>query len=140
MYYLHAYINKGDLTEIGKVWFYFINYVLKPSMHVSIMRKDRAILLYALVKGYEVNVGRIVEDSILEFMKGNFTGNIPHPSFITLLFIKGGVKFNEEEEKRCPKISPLTLTGVLKDPVESEEREMRVKPTKKRKMAETEAE
>ena len=120
----HAYINRGDLIKMRKVWFYVINYVLKPSMHVSTVRQDRTILRYALVKGYEVNLGRIVEDSVLEFVKRNFTGNIPHPSLITLLCIKGGggVKFNEDDE-RCPKTSPLILIRVLKAPVESEERE-----------------
>ena len=82
-------------------------------MHVSTVRQDHTIM-YALVKGYQVDLGRIVEDSILEYMKGNFARNIPHPSLITLLCIKGGVKFNDEEEERCPNTSPLTLTGVLK--------------------------
>ena len=92
----NAFISRGDLTEVGKVWFYFLNSMLKPSKHVSTVRQDRAILLYALVKGYEVNVGRIIEESILNYAKGNFIGNIPHPSLITLLCIKWGVKFNEE--------------------------------------------
>ena len=86
-------------------------------MHISTVIQDRAILLYALVKGYEVNLGGIVDNSILEFMKGNFAGYIPHPSLITLLCIKGGANFNKEEEERCPKTSPLTLIGVLKDSV-----------------------
>ena len=81
----------------------------------------------------------IVEESILDYAKLNFLGNITHPSLITLLCIKGGVKFNEEEDERCLNTSPLNLAGVLKAPVESEEGERRVKPTKKRKRAETEA-
>ena len=129
----HAYINRGDLIEIGKVWSYFINYVLKPALHVSTVRQNYAILLYALVNGYEINLGMIVEELVLEYAKGNFAGNIPHPSLITLVCIKGGVKFNEEEDERCHKTLPLTLIGVLKAPIESEEGERRVKPTKKRK-------
>ena len=66
--------------------------MLKPSKHVSIVRQDRAILLYELVKGYGINVWRIVKESILDYAKGNFAGNIPHPSLITLLCIKGGCK------------------------------------------------
>ena len=54
---------------------------------------------------------------------------------ITLLCIKGSVKFNEEEEERCLKASLLTLVGVFKAPIESEEGEKREKPTKKRKRA-----
>ena len=84
-----------------------------------------------LVKGYQVDLGTIVKESILEYAKGNFGRNIPHPSFITLLCIKGDVKFNEEEDERCLKTSPLTLTKVLKALVESEKGERRETPTKK---------
>ena len=108
-------------------------------MHISTVRQDRAILLYELVKGYEVDLWRIIKELILEYVKGNFVGNIPHPSLITLLCIKGVVKFNDEEEERCPKTSPLTLTRVLKAPIESEERERIKEPTRKRKRIETQA-
>ena len=50
-----------DLTKENKVCFYFVNFCLTPSKHVSIVRQDRAILLYALVKGWNLNVGKIVE-------------------------------------------------------------------------------
>ena len=81
-------------------------------------------------------MGIIVEESILDFEQSKFSGNIPHPSLITFLCIKGGVKFNEVEEERSPKASHLTLVGVLKALVESEEGEKREK-TKKMKGAET---
>ena len=90
------------------------------------MRQDRALLLYNLVKGFELDVGKIIKESILDYAESNFSGNIPHPSFITLLCIKGGVKFNEEEEK-IPKASPLTLTGALNAPIEGKEVERRRK-------------
>ena len=54
-----AYLDKGDLTEIKKVWFYLVNYFLKPSKHVSTVRQDCALLLYALVKGFELDGGRL---------------------------------------------------------------------------------
>ena len=56
----NTYIKKGDLTEANKVWFYFVNYVLTPSMHVSTVRQDCVILLYTLVKGCSLNVGKII--------------------------------------------------------------------------------
>ena len=58
-------------------------------MHFLTLRQDRVILMFALVKGYEVNLGRIVEESVMEYAKGNFTGNIPYPSLITLLASRG---------------------------------------------------
>ena len=63
------------------------------------------------------------------------------PLFLDHTFVhQGGVNFNEEEDERCPKTSHLTLDGVFKAPMDSEEGERRVKPTKKTKMVETEAE
>ena len=99
------------------------------------MRQNHTILLYELVKGFEMNVERIIEESILDYVESKFSGNIPYPSLITYMCIKGGVKFNEEEE-RCPKASPLTLTGALKALVESEKGERR-ENTRKRKRANT---
>ena len=57
----------GDLTEEAKVWFYFISYVLMPSKHLSTIRREEAILLYALLKRYKINVGKIIEKSILGY-------------------------------------------------------------------------
>ena len=49
----HESIAKGSLIEEAKVWFYFISSVLLPSQHLSIVRKNEAILLYALLKGHK---------------------------------------------------------------------------------------
>ena len=81
--------------KVNKVWFYFVNSILTPLKHVSTVRQDHAILLYALVKGWNLNLGKIVEQSILDYDEINFSGNIPHPALITLLCIKGGVTFSE---------------------------------------------
>ena len=45
------------LTEEAKVWFYFIRSVYFPLKHLSTVRRDEAILLYALLKGYKMIVG-----------------------------------------------------------------------------------
>ena len=97
------------------------------------MRQDRGILLYALVKGFNLNVGKIVKLSILDYLENNFSVNIPHPALITLLCIIGGVTFSETKEK-CPRSSPLILTGVLKAPVQRKE----VEKTRKRKRSNSE--
>ena len=48
---LHESIAKGSFTEEAKVWFYFASSVLLPSKHLSTVRKNEAILLYAFLKG-----------------------------------------------------------------------------------------
>ena len=76
-------------------------------------------------------MGKIIKESILDYVENNFSGNIPHPSLITLMCIKGDVKVNEEEEK-SPKASPLTLNGALEALVVGEEVE-RIRKMKRTK-------
>ena len=63
----HESITRGSLIEEAKVWFYFVISVLLPSKHLSTVRKEEAILLYAFLKGYKINVGKIIENSILGY-------------------------------------------------------------------------
>ena len=113
---LYKSISKGDLTEEAKVWFYFISSVLLPSKCLSTMRRDEAILLYALLKGYKINVGKIIENSILSYFRSNCRGLIPYPTTITSLCLLGGVEEELGKEETYPRASPLTLTGVTKGP------------------------
>ena len=85
-------INRGDLTEEAKVWFYFLASVLIPTKHVCTVREQEAVLLYAILKGYKVNAGAIIENSIMKYHEGNKRGLIPHPATITSLCLKAGVK------------------------------------------------
>ena len=110
------YIAKGDLTEEAKVWFYFISSVLMPSKDLSAMRKEKAILLYALLNGYKINVGKIIEKSILGYSERKCRGMIPHPAIITRLCIRGGVEEEWGIEETYPRASPLTLTNITKGP------------------------
>ena len=52
----------------------------------------------------------------MRYREGNKRGLIPHPATITRLCLRAGVKGTWEEEEECPKVSPLTLTGVSKGP------------------------
>ena len=109
-------INRGDLTEEAKVWFYFLASVMVPTKHVYTVREQEAIILYAMLKGYKINAGAIIENSIMRYHEGNKRGLIPHPATITRLCLRAGVKGTWEEEEECPKVSPLTLTEVSKGP------------------------
>ena len=109
-------INSGDLTEEAKVWFYFLASVMVPTKHVCTVREQEAIILYAMLKGYKLNAGAVIENSIMRYHEGNKRGLIPHSVTITRLCLRAGVKGTWEEEEECPKVSPLTLTGVSKGP------------------------
>ena len=113
---IYKSIARGDLTEEAKVWFYFISSILFPSKHLSTVRKDEVILLYALLKGYKINVGKIIENSILSYSGSNCSGLIPHLATITSLCLLRGVEEEWGQEETYPKAFPLTLTGVTKGP------------------------
>ena len=59
------------------------------SLHVSTVRQDRALLLYALVKGFELDVGRIIKESVLDYVENNFSGNTPTPPCHPLMYQRG---------------------------------------------------
>ena len=109
-------LNRGSLTEEAKVWFYFLAPVLVPTRHLSTVREQEAIMLYAIMKGYKINIGTIIENSIMRYHEGNKIGVIPHPATITVLCLKAGVKGAWETEEEVPLTSPLLLTGVSKGP------------------------
>ena len=109
-------LNRGSLTEEAKVWFYFLASVLVPTRHLSIVREQEAVMLYAILKGYKINIGTIIENSIMRYYEGNKRGMIPHPATITVLCLKAGVKGDWEAEEEVPLTSPLLLTGVSKGP------------------------
>ena len=112
----HESISRGFLTKEAKIWFYFISLVLLPLRHLSIVRKNEAILLYALMKGYKIDVGKIIENSIMNYYRSNYKGLIPNLATLTKLCLLGGVIGDSDEEETWPKVSPLTLTGVTKGP------------------------
>ena len=91
------------LTEIAKVWFYFVSCKLIPSKHLSTIRTDKALLTYVIVKGYKFNVGKIIENSILESV---YRKAITYPSLITKLCELVGVQIGDNEEK-YPLMLPL---------------------------------
>ena len=106
----------GTLTEQVKVWFYFLSSVILPSKHLCTIREKEIVFLYAILKGYKVNVGKLIENSIPSYYRGGYKGLILHLGLISRLCILGGVQGDWEEEENFPKTSPLTLIGITKGP------------------------
>ena len=74
------------------------------------------MLLYAILKGYKFNAGKMIENLILSYYKAGYKGLIPHITLITRLCVLGGVEEHWEEEENCPRTLPLTLIGITKGP------------------------
>ena len=120
-------LNRGSLTEEAKVWFYFLASVLVPTRHLSTVREQEAVMLYAILKGYKINIGTIIENLIMRYHEGNKRGVMPHPATVTVLCLKAGVKGNWEAEEEVPVTSPLLLTGVSKGPRNQKKKGMLIK-------------
>ena len=99
-----------------KVWFYFISSVLFPSKHLDTVRRNEAILLYALLEGYKINVGKIIENSFLSYSRRKCRGLIPYPATITSLYLLGGVDEEWGKEETYHRASLQTFIGVIKGP------------------------
>ena len=73
-----------------------------------------------------MNIGILIEESIRGYHHSNKRGLIPHPTTITRLCLWARVKENWEEEERCPRVSPLPLTGVTRGPRGKRQKEVMV--------------
>ena len=133
-------LNRGSLTEEAKVWFYFLASVLVPTRHLSTVREQEAVMLYAILKGYKINIGAIIENSIMRYHDGNKRGLIPHPATVTILCMKAGVKGDCGTEEEVPLASPLVLTGVTKGPRNQKKKGVLIKTGEEAPTAEPEKE
>ena len=61
--------------------------------------KDKTILLYAMTKGIQFNIGVVIERGLIESTHGRCTGALIHPSLITKLYRLAGVQMLDSEEQ-----------------------------------------
>ena len=95
-----------------------------PIKHLCSVKEQEAMILYAFLKGYKMNIGLLIEESIRGYHHSNKRGLIPNPTTITRLCLLAGVKGMLEEEEKCPRVSPLTLTRVTRGPKGKKQKEI----------------
>ena len=71
-----------------------------------------------------MNVRGLIKGLIKGYHLSNKRGLIPHPTTISRLCIFARVRGSWDEEETCPKVSPLTLTGVTKGPRNKKQQRM----------------
>ena len=90
------------MTKVAKILHYFICAKLLPTTNHSAIMKSRAALIYAILKDMKIDVGLIIQHSIIHGFEKGIQG-FPHPHLITDLCANVGVKWNVKEEVRKPK-------------------------------------
>ncbi len=89
------------LTRECKAWYYFLGARLMPVRHFSDITKEKAVLLYCLVTGKSLDVGKFMSSHIVQCYKHQ-TMSLFYPSLITALCVAAGVQFGAEDESLAP--------------------------------------
>ena len=98
-------IPMTTVTPVAKVWYNFLCVKIKPSLHLITITKDKTILLYAMTKGFQFNIGTVIERGLIELTHGRCIGALINPSLITQLCHSVGVPMlgsKEQVQQRLP--------------------------------------
>ena len=60
------------MTKVSKIWHYFICAKLLPTTNHSVVMKSRAALIYAILKDMKIDVGLIIQHSIIHGLRRKF--------------------------------------------------------------------
>ena len=107
-----------SLALMANVWYNFLCVKMKPTLHLSTVTKDKTILLYAMTKDFQFDVGSIIEQGLIKSTQGRCTGALIHPSLITQLCQLAKVPMLDSEEQVQQRLSiplPKAKFGSLGD-------------------------
>ncbi|PIN17588.1 hypothetical protein CDL12_09769 [Handroanthus impetiginosus] len=85
-------ILHSSLTNEAWDWLRFINARLYPSSYLSEVSKERAVLLYAILTGVPLDIGRYINGAIFKSARGGKTVSLFFPSLITALCHREGLE------------------------------------------------
>ncbi|KOM52205.1 hypothetical protein LR48_Vigan09g086400 [Vigna angularis] len=82
------HIRRSYLTPLAKYWMAFTHANIQPCSHVSDITISRAILLYCVLRGLNVNIGQVRANEIRSCASAvNTKAPLGHPSLITHLYM-----------------------------------------------------
>ncbi|KAK5818937.1 hypothetical protein PVK06_023887 [Gossypium arboreum] len=81
------------LTPLMKVWFYFIRFSLMPSSHGTTISLERMVLLYSILTGKTIDMGKIILREIRNYAIKR-SGPAHFPSTIIILCLKAEILAN----------------------------------------------
>ncbi|KAK5826165.1 hypothetical protein PVK06_021077 [Gossypium arboreum] len=116
------------LTPLAKVWFYFIRFNLMPSSHGATISLERMVLLYSILTGKTIDVGKIILREIRNCAVKR-SGPVHFPFTVTILYLKAEILANQRveisEEPKDPdeEEDPTMQSFEVPDKVESVEPE-----------------
>lgn len=84
------------LNRYAKACNNFICTNLMPSTHQHDMTANRAIILWGIIMGKYIDIGHLLHQSMLCYMRGSTTDGILHASVVTQLCAQAGVEWDDE--------------------------------------------
>lgn len=99
-------MNRIDLKSNAKVWVKFLKSHLMPTIHATIVSHDKLILVYAIVKGLIIDVGKVIEKEIRECaLKKQKITALFFPSLIIGICEASGARFEAKNKRSNSKAS-----------------------------------
>ncbi|MED6164023.1 hypothetical protein PIB30_085608 [Stylosanthes scabra] len=82
------YLRRADLEPMTKGWYEFICRSILPTTNRSELTVERAVLIYSIIIGENINVEEIIAEQIYKFVyKTDVSSSLPFPSIITALCV-----------------------------------------------------
>lgn len=89
--------SASTLNRYAKAWNLFVCTKLMPSSHQHEVTVEREIILWGIIVGKDMDVGHLINQNMLRYMRGSSTGSIPHASIVTHLCAKAGIRWTDEQ-------------------------------------------
>ncbi|KOM40899.1 hypothetical protein LR48_Vigan04g109700 [Vigna angularis] len=90
------HIIRPHLTPLAKYWMAFTHANIKPCSHVSDITIQRAIFIYCVLRGLNINIGQVIADEIQSCARGaSNKAALGHPSLSTHLCEITGVNVSK---------------------------------------------
>ena len=103
--YVHGepkYMHRWQLNKVARAWIYFISARLLPTTHLSSIDLNRCLLAFVIMKKWDLDVGKVVYDNIMNIAQFKTTGGPAHGSLITAMAMKYGIDTYENDVIRKP--------------------------------------
>ena len=108
------------MTRIARAWTYFVAARLLLVGHFNHVTRERALLVYTIIKGLKFDIGQFICDNILHITKGSTTAGLAYPTIITTLCLNAGIA-QSSNEIEAPILK--SITGQVINSYEDEEGE-----------------
>ncbi|PON65869.1 hypothetical protein PanWU01x14_113580, partial [Parasponia andersonii] len=122
---------RSSLNPPAKVWYHFLKSRLLPTTHGKIVSKECVLLLYSMLTGKSINVGRIIHREICA-CAARKPGALFFPSLITRMCRNARAPYlvNEEKLHNTGEIDAIAVARIAQEgPAEPSHRSSSSRPS-----------